>query len=65
VTTVTIPDIRAAGYCWAGIRLFAKRNGIDWGILCKQGIPADSLPPDAMCAIVIQNAISREKADGQ
>lgn len=56
---VTMPDIRSAGYCWAGIRLFAKRHHIDWDKLLTTGVPADSLPDDAMCAKAIENAVRR------
>ena len=62
---VTIADVRLAGYCWAGIRLFAKRHQIDWDKLSTEGVPSESLPDDAMCAKAIMNAKKREEQDGR
>ena len=63
--TVTLGDARAAGYCWAGIRLFTKRHGIDWKVFIREGVSAEALPDDAMSNRVIEKARAREANNGR
>jgi hypothetical protein len=61
VVTVTVGDARLAGFCWAGIRLFAKRHGLDWDTFLNHGVPSEGLPDDAMCSKVVAIAVKRAR----
>lgn len=61
--TVTVGDARLAGFCWAGIRLFAKRHKLDWDIFLNHGVTSKGLPDDAMCNKVVAIAVKRAHRD--
>lgn len=53
---VTMADLRAAGFCAAGVRAFCTRHGIDYAELLRAGIPFDVAEHtgDAMVITLIQ-----------
>ncbi len=59
---VTAADLRAARYCFAGVRPWFARHGLDWQAFIEQGISADRLRAtgDALIEPVIQAAELRE-----
>ena len=63
-TTVTAADLRAARYCFAGVRPWFARHGFDWQAFIEQGISADRLlaTGDALIEPVIRAAELREAA---
>ena len=62
---VTIEDVRRAGLCVPGARLWCRRHGIDWHHFLREGIEADRLieTRDAMAARVVDAA--RRRRDGR
>lgn len=62
---VTIEDVRRAGFCIPGARLWCKRHGIDWYRFLKDGVEASRLieTRDAMAARAVEEA--RRRRDGQ
>ncbi len=63
-TIVTTADLRAVGYCFAGVRPWFARNGFDWQAFIEQGISAERLraTSDALIEPVIRAAELREAA---
>ena len=59
---VTAADLRAARYCFAGVRPWFARHGLDWQAFIEQGISADILRAtgDALIEPVIRAAELRE-----
>jgi len=55
---VTAADLRAARYCFAGVRPWFSRHGLDWQAFVEQGISADKLRAtgDALIEPVIRAA---------
>ena len=53
---VTMADLRAAGFCAAGVREFCARHGIDYRELLRVGTPFDvaERTGDAMVITLIQ-----------
>ncbi len=64
--TITIDDIRKAGFCSAGVKRWFKAQGLDFQSLLKNGISAESLlaTSDAQAEKVVQSKIERENLDG-
>jgi hypothetical protein len=62
--TVTTADLRAVGYCFAGVRPWFARHGFDWQAFIEQGISAERLRAtgDALIEPVIRSAGLREAA---
>ena len=58
---VKIEHAHAAGYCSKGMRLFAKRHGLDWPKFVREGIPAEELEAtgDAMATKIVRLACGR------
>jgi hypothetical protein len=63
-TIVTTADLRAVGYCFAGVRPWFARHGFDWQQFVERGISADRLRAtgDALIEPVIRAAELRETA---
>ena len=63
-TTVTAADLRAVGYCFAGVRPWFARHGFDWQAFLDAGIDAGRLraTEDALIEPVIRAAELRETA---
>jgi hypothetical protein len=63
-TIVTSADLRAVGYCFAGVRPWFARHGFDWQGFIEQGISAERLRAtgDALIEPVIRAAELREAA---
>jgi hypothetical protein len=53
---LTMADLRAAGFCAAGVRAFCARHALDYRELLRAGLPFDVLEPigDAMVNNLIQ-----------
>jgi hypothetical protein len=58
---VTIEDVRLAGLCIPGARLWCRRHGIDWHRFLKEGVEAARLVEtrDAMAARAVEQARRR------
>ncbi len=58
---VTIEDVRQAGLCIPGARLWCRRHGIDWHRLLTEGVEASRLieTRDAMAARAVETAQRR------
>ena len=58
---VTIEDVRQAGLCIPGARLWCRRHAIDWHRLLKDGVEASCLiaTNDAMAARAVATAQRR------
>ena len=61
---VTAADLRAARYCFAGVRPWFARHGFDWQAFIEQGISAERLRAtgEALIEPVIRAAELREAA---
>lgn len=61
-TIVTAVDLRAARYCFAGVRPWFARHGFDWQQFVENGISANKLhgTGDALIEPVIRAAELRE-----
>lgn len=59
---VTAADLRAARYCFAGVRPWFARQGFDWQAFIEHGISVDRLRAtgDALIEPVIRAAELRE-----
>jgi len=44
MTRVTMRDIRRAGYCSRGVRVFARKHGLDYQDFLANGFEIDDLP---------------------
>lgn len=42
--TITMRDIRKAGYCSRGVRVFAKKYNLDYQDFLTNGVDIDTLP---------------------
>jgi len=62
---VTIEDVRLAGLCIPGARLWCRRHGIDWHRFLKEGVEAARLieARDAMAMRAVETA--RGRHDGR
>ena len=60
--TVTTTELRAVGYCFAGVRPWFARHGFDWQAFIEQGISSDTLRAtgDALIEPVIRAAELRQ-----
>lgn len=67
MTTVTVADMRACGYCARGAREFARRNGLDWQAFVSGGIDAAELEKldNSMAEAVVEVARKREQEEQQ
>ena len=60
--TITMRDVRAAGMCSRGARLFLIRHGFEWSAFLRSGISSEFLiaTGDAMALHVVEVASVRK-----
>ena len=65
--TITVNDLRKAGYCLAGARRWAQARGLDFRIFVRDGIPASRLRDlnDALADAVISRTEARRDDGGR
>lgn len=62
MTIVTTKDMRKAGYCVNGSKVFFDRYGLNWRKFIKEGLPAEQFEntKDAMALKVVEIARGRK-----
>lgn len=62
---ITISDVRRAGHCVSGARLWFEKNGIDFRDFLKHGIPAADIlaTGDGQGRQVVDRTIARRGSD--
>lgn len=65
MTRVTVTDLRAARYCFRGVRPWFVRHGLSWSEFVTEGLEAEVLlaTGDALVRPVIQAAEERERRE--
>lgn len=65
MTRVTVTDLRAARYCFRGVRPWFDRHGLSWSDFVTQGLEAEVLlaTGDALVGPVIRAAEERESRE--